>query len=46
MSRQNLANKSLSEIYKKHGKEPLWYKNGQIKSEKNYKDGECISGDC
>ena len=36
----------LSEIYKKHGKETLWYKNGQIKSEKNYKDGECISGDC
>ena len=23
-----------------------WHENGQIKSEKNYKDGECISGDC
>ena len=24
----------------------LWHENGQIKEEINYKDGECISGDC
>ncbi len=31
---------------KEDGKSIEWYLNGQIKSEKNYKDGECISGDC
>ena len=28
------------------GKWTEWDENGQIKSEKNYKDGECIRGDC
>ena len=31
---------------KKDGKWTTWYKNGQIESESNWKDGECISGDC
>ena len=28
------------------GKSTAWDKNGQIVSESNWKDGECISGDC
>ena len=28
------------------GKLTDWYRNGKIKSETNYKDGKCISGDC
>jgi antitoxin component YwqK of YwqJK toxin-antitoxin module len=31
---------------KKDGKWTKWDENGQIKSERNYKDDECISGDC
>ena len=31
---------------KKDGKWTTWYKNGQIESESNWKDGQCISGDC
>jgi antitoxin component YwqK of YwqJK toxin-antitoxin module len=31
---------------KSDGKQTYWHENGQIESEKYYKDGECISGDC
>ena len=31
---------------KKDGKWTTWYKNGQKEKEGNYKDGQCISGDC
>ena len=30
----------------KHGTWNLWYENGQKESQRNYKDGVCISGDC
>ena len=29
-----------------NGKWIKWDENGQLVSERNYKDGECISGDC
>jgi len=32
--------------YKLDGKRTYWNENGQIESESNWKDGECISGDC
>ena len=39
-----------SEVYFKNdkfdGKWIEWYEDGQIVSDKNFKDGECISGDC
>ena len=31
---------------KKHGKWTFWYDNGQILSEKHYKNGVCISESC
>ena len=31
---------------KKDGKWTMWSENGQIEKEANYKNGECISGNC
>ena len=31
---------------KKDSKWTEWDENGQIRFESNYKDGECVSGDC
>ncbi len=31
---------------KRDGKSTKWDENGQIITDRNYKDGECVSGDC
>ena len=45
---ENGQNKSKGKVKdgKRNGKWTYWHENGQIKEERNYKDGECISGDC
>ena len=30
----------------KNGLDTTYHDNGQIEAEANYKDGECVSGDC